>query len=239
MSSASDCPVPAEHERRARRIPIQLEAFRMRRDPDLAHRRVRTHHELARRRLKLDGQRAGVEVDLELVVLGSGGEPPVEIVQRLFRAGLEFLFVHSLSVRRFAVKIPSTAATSASVSRHATDDALAFTCSGVLAPAMTEAITRLRRQPRHRQLQQRVPARFREAAKLFHQREVLFGENLGTESVLAAARFRETAGPCDTFPSAVHWPAGKTAETPSPDAGTRAEPRLPARDGAGCSCFAR
>src|SRR5690349_9697919 len=94
-------PGATQNECRASRVPIQLETLRMRRNPDLAHRRIRAHHKLARRLLELNGQRTGVEINLELVVLGSRRELAVKIVQRLFGAHLKFLFVHGVSTVRF------------------------------------------------------------------------------------------------------------------------------------------
>ncbi len=63
-----------QNERAARRIPAQLEAFRMRRNPDLANRSVRADHELRGRVFELDRQRAGVEIGFEIGGIGSGSE---------------------------------------------------------------------------------------------------------------------------------------------------------------------
>ncbi len=75
-------------------VPIQFEALRVRRHPDLPDWRVGADDELAGRLFELDGKRAGIEVGLEFGVIGSRSQPLVERLKRLVGSRFELLIVH-------------------------------------------------------------------------------------------------------------------------------------------------
>ena len=70
INAVSVWPVDGKTKSFCHAIPIQLVAFRMRRHPDLMHRRIGADDKLAGRLFELDGQRAAVEIHFELGFVG-------------------------------------------------------------------------------------------------------------------------------------------------------------------------
>jgi bacillithiol synthase len=68
----------------------------MRRHPDLGNGRIRTDDEFPGRLVELYGERAGIEIRLEAVLIRGRSELAVEIFESVVRPALKFLFVHLL-----------------------------------------------------------------------------------------------------------------------------------------------
>ena len=97
INSVRVWPLIRQHEIVLDVVPIQLVTLGMRRYPDLVNRRVGADDELSGRLFELDGQRAAVEIGLEVGAIGSRRQPSIQSLQRLVGPILEFLIVHHIN----------------------------------------------------------------------------------------------------------------------------------------------